>query len=289
MPNNLLHTTPQIDSTSFVYTSYLDVSAATHKAFMQGIADETATETLLVERRTVLTAKYAGQSRTIVSYENKRVADGVGDWVFVLLIFSFFLFAWLKLFFTKTLASFLKSPIRYKTSFRLFRENNMFTARVSAGLQFIFLLNSSLFILLIAKFYNFYFFGYSDFFVFLAIFAGIFFFYSFRFSKLRLLAYVFKVQAVTKEYLYNVSLYNKFYGLLLFPIIIAFSYMLQVPREYIIYLAAVLFLLIYILQVIRIFFIILRKRLSLSYMILYLCTLEILPTLLLIKYVNMNL
>ncbi len=89
-----------------------------------------------------------------------------------------------------------------------------------------------------------------------------------------------------REYLFNISRNFKFIGILLVLLNFFISYLVSVPDKYIIYFAICIIVIILIYSMIRLGYIFLIRRFSLFYLILYLCTLEFFPALILLRYLS---
>jgi len=94
---------------------------------------------------------------------------------------------------------------------------------------------------------------------------------------------VFMTQNFSKIYIYNMFLYNRNIGLMVFPMVAVIPYVTGALALYIIYGVILVYTSSYLLKLWRTFQIIHGLNVSLFYFILYLCTFEILPLLLLIK------
>jgi hypothetical protein len=100
----------------------------------------------------------------------------------------------------------------------------------------------------------------------------------------RMLGFVFEVKEAAREYAYNIVLFNKTVGLLLFPVTLLLAYARQIPSSWLIGLGLGLWGLVLLYRLLRLSFIGFSVRgVSIFYIILYLCTLEILPVLVIIK------
>ena len=97
------------------------------------------------------------------------------------------------------------------------------------------------------------------------------------------LGIVFVTHTFSKIYIYNMFLYNRTTGLMIFPLVAIIPYVTGEIMPYIIYSVIVTVVLSYIFKLLRIFQIIHGLNVSVFYFILYLCTFEILPLLLLVK------
>ncbi|MGD0753970.1 MAG: DUF4271 domain-containing protein, partial [Bacteroidales bacterium] len=89
---------------------------------------------------------------------------------------------------------------------------------------------------------------------------------------------------VFMKYLFGIYQSYRYGAIFLFVIIILMSYTRILPvRDYIISGIIVLGLM-YLLRVIRLLIIFINRNISIFYLILYLCALEILPVLIVVKY-----
>ncbi|MBI9063607.1 MAG: DUF4271 domain-containing protein [Marinilabiliaceae bacterium] len=96
-------------------------------------------------------------------------------------------------------------------------------------------------------------------------------------------AMVFGVGVQTGEYLFNAGLLSQVYGLVLLPIVSLVPFVDQGTGTFLLKIGVTLFLFMYVIQLIRGAKIILRSSLSIFYMFLYFCALEILPLSILLK------
>lgn len=89
---------------------------------------------------------------------------------------------------------------------------------------------------------------------------------------------------VFREYLLGVYQFYKFSALFLLLNIILFSYTILLPLKEGIILGIIVLGIMYLIRVIRLFIIFINRNISIFYLILYLCALEILPVLVSVKY-----
>ena len=102
-----------------------------------------------------------------------------------------------------------------------------------------------------------------------------------------ILGFIFMVQTFSKIYIYNMFLFNRNTGLLIFPLVTVIPFISGEIMPYIIYSVIIAYALSFIFKLLRIFQIIYGLNISVFYFILYLCSLEILPLLLLAKCCKM--
>lgn len=91
-------------------------------------------------------------------------------------------------------------------------------------------------------------------------------------------------RVVFREYLLVVYKSYRFSAIILFVIVILILYTHIFPLKILFMTGFIMLILIYLIRVIRLFLIFINRNISIFYLILYLCALEILPVLILIKY-----
>jgi hypothetical protein len=94
---------------------------------------------------------------------------------------------------------------------------------------------------------------------------------------------IFLIQSITGAYAYNMFLFNRNTGIFIFPLVIFLPFVSKDLFIALVYTIMAVIAVIYLLRVLRFFQIIRAKKVSAFYFILYLCTLEILPFLILLK------
>jgi len=176
------------------------------------------------------------------------------------------------------------SSIRYQQSaFKLFSTLNLQNQKPGWALSFLFILSTSLLIfeytLVMGRQPE----DISHFFFLSSIFGGIILFAFLKRTTYQLVGYIFDTLTDTKSYLFNAELLNKAFGVSILPIISIVPFVDQTTATLLLKVGLVLFVLMYLVQLLRGVKIILRSPLSIYYMFLYFCALEILPLAILIK------
>ena len=220
----------------------------------------------------------------LLALPERELQNRKADWVVGVLILVFVLFATVRLFFGKYLVQLFQAAVNYGTASRLFRERSVSLSHVAFRLDVIFFLTASLFLFQV--------FGKEiDFYVnhnllkYLLLFSATVLYFVGKQFLYSLQGKISETVSETQEILYNMNLYNRILGLGLIPVtlILAFS---RLPNpQLIIGLGVVMALGCYILLVFRGMKILVRKDFPLFYLILYLCTLEILPLFFIYKLV----
>jgi hypothetical protein len=89
-----------------------------------------------------------------------------------------------------------------------------------------------------------------------------------------------------KEYGHFTKLFFHNAGLYLFPLTAIIPYVYESVARQLLWVGLGLFLILYLFRVVKLITIFIRERFSIFLMILYLCTLEILPVAILLKYLS---
>lgn len=228
------------------------------------------------------TSVHATQIQSTGFQGNLRHEAGF-SWLPAILISTLFIFSWIKLMYYKYVLQVLGATVNYQVSNRLFRERNVLIRNMSLGLNTIFAINTGLLIFYLFKYLNIEPIKANPF-VSLSIYSiSVLIIYFIKTFFLRVLGFLFMVKEEFAEYIHNINLFNKNTGLLLFPVVILYPYINEHLKPVVLYTGITLFLLMILLRFFRGFQIIIRKGVSVFYLILYLCAIEILPVLLLIK------
>lgn len=205
------------------------------------------------------------------------------DWLTILLIVSFLLLGWVRMFNKKYLASIFKAVLSYKESNTLYREKNSLMSRASFIINALFISNISVFVMHIKKFYSIDIGNFDENIIYLIVFVSLIALYILRAISSGFIGFVFLKQKVFSEYFHNVNIYTKSIGLIMFPLVVMLQFVSYKYIESIIYMGISIVGLIYLLQQLRAFQTFISNNVSILYMILYLCAFEIIPFLIIFK------
>ncbi len=205
------------------------------------------------------------------------------DWITILLLGSFLLLGWVRLFNKKYLSSLVKSVLSFKESNTLYREKNSLMVRASFIINFLFVSNISVFTIQIRHYFNLSLNGMDDYILYFIVMSSILALYVFRAISSFFIGAAFLKQKVFSEYFHNANIFTKNTGMFLFPVVIALQFLAYEYIGLIIYIGIAISGLLYILHVFRAIQINIKKNVSIFYMILYLCAFEISPFLIAYK------
>jgi len=215
---------------------------------------------------------------SVTVFEPKLIANPPGGiWMHVLLFVSFTMLVFLRVFDFRRLVALLQGFVRASSVGTLYREESALSSRVSFFLLLNFIIMSSLFAWQTSGVL---FTNYPAATDVLWIAGAIVGAYMVKIISTRLLGFIFEVQ----EYVYNIVLFNKTVGLVLFPITLCLAYAHQIPQNWLVGAGIVSWAIVLLYRLVRLSWIGLSVRgVSLFYIILYLCTLEILPFVVIVK------
>jgi hypothetical protein len=224
--------------------------------------------------------------RNFVRKEREKAFDGFFS---LILILCFILFVFVKVFSPRKFRQMLDAFIKPSAMNQLLREEYAFSNRSSILLLSLFLLVFPLFILQTTSFYlQKTFIGGANHIqtipAYLLLFAIVFVIYTLKISSIRFLSATIGLRGPGAEYIYTVLLFNKIAGLLIFPLVLLIAFARQLNTGYFLDIGLGFLAILLIYRTLRLIQIgIACAGVSGLYLFLYLCTLEILPFVVLIK------
>ncbi len=221
----------------------------------------------------------------VINY--KQINETTNNWMFWLILGVLVLFGWSRLFYKKQLDLLMSAILHYNFAVKGIRNASENSQRFSNMLQFIFSVNIALFTYQV---YNYFvpltLTGFKALGVVLIITIAFLLLYGVKDMFYKFLGFIFNEQSYAYEYLFNVHLYNRVLGLFLFPVIIAFGFVQEhvIDHKLILYAGFLMLVIFFIFRIIRGIQISIKANVSILYMFLYFCTLEILPIAILVKF-----
>ncbi len=212
-----------------------------------------------------------------VVFAGKKVFRTNPDWLVGVLVLSIILFASVRLIFNKYLNQLIQSTTNYSTFTRTFRERYFNFLHASFRLDLIFHLIFALFLYQLISTFKIDIGGtktYYSYLICLGIVIGYFW-------VKRIIYYIIGVltesNSEVQEYLFSITVYNRVLGLVLLPVTATIAFIPVLQVEYLLFGGILIVVVFYLMSLIRGGKIFLKKHFSISYLILYLCTLEFLP------------
>lgn len=207
------------------------------------------------------------------------------DWVFWVVLGGFFLLTITKFYYQKKMGLLFSAVFSRGAANQLIRETSMFRFQSFLFLLAIYLVSVTL---LLHQAFRYFDPGGADSFrdmiLYLVIVGAFILFFLIKITLIRLAGFIFKNPQTASEYIQNMLIYNLFGGIVLLPLILLIHYG---PGEIFLYIAFGIMAILMVLRFIRSIFVGLSDRkFSLFHLFLYLCTLEILPVLIIAKFVD---
>lgn len=216
-----------------------------------------------------------------VNYRHKSYLTT--DWLTIVMFLALVLLASVRAAYTKYIGTLFHSLINYTTSFRMFREKNYSFIHGAFRLEVLFYIVFSIFIFQIIvlstgnSLFNWKVYG-QTFGILVVYFLG---------KKLAYQAFgsIFIGASETSEFLFNMDNFNRGTGIVLFPIVALIAYFPYENPLVAVVSGVFTVVVFYMMLLKRGISILLKKQFPIFYLFLYLCTLEILPLLLIYKLV----
>jgi len=209
-------------------------------------------------------------------------------WTSIILFIVFALYASIKAYDSKKMLQVLSSVFSLQAAKQLIREDYKFNKRLSVILSVGFVFMLSFFLYIINNYFGLILKATLPFKQFLFFVSVVVLMYSLKFLVNYLLSEITDIPVLGKEYSFNIFVFSQTIGIILFPLILSIQYS-KFPVEWFLYPAIVVFMGFFVLRLTRGFVIsILEQNIGILYIFLYLCALEILPVLVLIKFLLNN-
>ena len=230
--------------------------------------------------------KFSKETSLEVLFEPTPLVETIMGWQTVVLIGSILLLGMAKAFSKNRFKQAIKALFNNAVSQEIVREEKVFFHRSNVLFTIIHLLSTSLFLYHIKEIINVS--PGNNFLFFLLIVGFLVVVYIIKYIFSQVLFYILNDTHTASEYIFNVSLYNNLLGVVLIPILCV-TYFSSLDFNIIFtYIASPLILLIFILRLIRLYAIGISKGISYFYIFLYICTLEILPLVVLFRIFIFN-
>lgn len=200
------------------------------------------------------------------------------------LLFLYILFVWMYVSNYKKLSQIINGFYINRNSNQMSRDDLSIGNRVSFFLSIFFIITLTIFISRIIAYYGLQF-GISNTAVLnLIIGVGIIVAYSLKFASIKLFGYIFKVQREASEYIMTIFLFCNTLGLFMLPIVVGLTFVRQVSPVVFIYSGIGVIVIFFMVRMIRGLILGLNSsEISKIYLFMYLCTLEILPIVIMVK------
>jgi hypothetical protein len=207
------------------------------------------------------------------------------DWVLYFSITFLLILAWLRLIYTRFIVNVFKSAFNYQLALKVYNEPGIIQKRIFSILNIFYFLTSGIFFYLVFDYFNYHPLGLKNL-KFLGVIIAFMVSYSlFRILLMKITGELFQRQKLFSEAIFHNFLFNKIAGIILIPFILLIAYTRDIYQDVFVFTGLATFIAVILMRFIRLIIFIYKSVFLLFYFILYLCTLEILPVLVIIKLI----
>jgi hypothetical protein len=207
-------------------------------------------------------------------------------WLFFTLFLLLAFIAWIRLNYGNILVQTAHAASNFQVATRMFNDNSIVQRQLDNVLYICYLLSAAFVLYLLEERYGWRPYGASGFVLYLfnlALLLGLFFA---RMLLANLTGIVFNQRKLYQEYLYNMFIFNKLLGLVVLPLLVFVLYSRGIFLEIASWVLLASLSAVIVLRVLRAFVFSFKKNVSIFYMFLYLCALEIAPLVLLYRWLE---
>ena len=229
---------------------------------------------------------HSGSLRSSDSYISRNLNSyGIGDWYFVIIVGILVFIAWIRVAYPKYITTLFISSYSFQTASKTYQEKSIIHRRVGYLFDILYFLSGALFLLQLYHFYDKDFLNSDNFGIFAISFAFLAALVMIRVLIMTLIGHIFNRFELFKSFLYHYYIFTKVIGIILLPFMAALPYTRGAIHNMLLYSALTLVALIIFLRAVRIIMFVRKNVLLLFYLILYLCTVELLPLTVIIKVI----
>ena len=209
-------------------------------------------------------------------------------WINLIVLLVVASFVWIRTSYGKRFSRTISAFFNIREFFQLVREEYSMTNGLSVLLSLIYICTTSVFIYQTNQVYHIFAITFSPFLFFLSVTGIISLVFILKLLMVRVIGTVFYNKSdQAMPFVYNIFLTNNMIGILLLPVALILSYVLIIPKEIVIYVTAALILGLYIYRITRALAISTSESgVSNLYFFSYLCTLDFVPFIVLLKQLD---
>ncbi|MEN8226948.1 MAG: DUF4271 domain-containing protein [Bacteroidota bacterium] len=207
-------------------------------------------------------------------------------WLFIYLFVLLGFFAWIRLYYGNLLTQTVQATTNFQVANRMFKDNSLLQRQLDNILLALYFLSVTFLLFFMEERLKvtplrlhgslLYLFN-------LALLVGVFFG---KIVLINLAGFLFNRIRIFREYLYNAFIFNKLMGMVILPMLLFVVYTSGVLQGVFFWLTLATIALVVVMRLIRGVVFSFKKNISIFYMFLYLCALEIAPLVLLYKWLE---
>jgi hypothetical protein len=216
----------------------------------------------------------------------ERIPEHQPAWIFLSFTLLLGFLAWIRLYYRNSLVQTVQASSNFQVAARMFKDNSLLQKQLDNILYVFYFLSTAFFLYMVEiKFhwlpyglYGFLLYGFN-----VLLLAGVF---SVRIIAGNLGGFLFNRLEIFKEYAYNTFIFNKIIGISVLPFLLFAFYTTGLLQEIFQWMAIGDVIVLITMRIVRGIIFSYRKDISIIYMFLYLCALEITPLLLLYRWLE---
>ncbi len=212
----------------------------------------------------------------------REVSYGESFWFISTIILHLLIFSMIKLRYSRLMSDMFAGFFRYRYIQKIYEMKNSSYNLAYFLMNILFMTTIPLFLFQLAIFKGYI--EYVDNYIYTFMIIAVMLFFAIRITLTYFIGVIFKGIKEAKEYNFNLLMHFKVAGLVIFPLTICIPYIFSYVVPTLITIGVIIILLAYISGIFRGIKILYQKHVSVFYMILYLCALEIVPVIILLKY-----
>jgi hypothetical protein len=207
------------------------------------------------------------------------------DWVLYFSITFLVILAWVRLIYTRFIVDVFKSSLNYQLAQKVYKEPGIIQKRIFSFLNVFYYFTAGIFFYLVFDYFDYHPLGFENLKLLGVIVAFLISYSLFRFTMMKITGALFQRTKLFSEAIFHNFLYNKIGGVILIPFILLIAYTRDIYQDISVFMGLAAFLAINVMRFIRLIIFIYKSVVLLFYFILYLCTLEIIPVLVILKLI----
>jgi len=207
-------------------------------------------------------------------------------WLFFTLFILLGLYAWIRIYYGSIVMHTFESSFSYQVATRLFKDNSVLQKQLDSVLLFFYILCAGLLLYVAEIRFGFEPYGITGALLYLFNLALLLVVLIARVVLIYAAGFFFNSMKIYREYLYNMFIYNKIVGLTALPLLLFVLYTRGLLSEVLLWITIVSISVLLIMRIIRAIIFSFKKDVSIFYMFLYLCALEIAPLALLYRWLE---
>ncbi|MCP4310058.1 MAG: DUF4271 domain-containing protein [Bacteroidetes bacterium] len=205
-------------------------------------------------------------------------------WLFIALFALLGIYAWIRIFYGSILMQTFQASVSFQVAARMFKDNSILQKQLDNILYVFYLLSVSLILYVAEIRFGLEPYGISGIYLFLFNLAVLVVLFLSRLILVNTAGFLFNRIRIFREYLFNIFIFNKLIGLSVLPLLLFVIYTNGILKDVFQWLTVAALAAILIIRLIRGIVFSLKKDVSIFYIFLYLCALEIAPLVLMYRW-----